>query len=349
MPIDISIIIPCFDRVTLLKQTLKSVEAAIKNVRAEIILVDDGSSVPIAGQIPEFSHLPLKVIRQTNSGLTTARYNGLLAATGEYIQFLDSDDQVEPDKFDVQLREMRLHSADVSHTDLAEYRYDPEREALTGKMIRKIRHATDPAEFYVRVQPAPHSPVFRRAYLLPPIANAFIPLSRDYDSIGETWFYYNLSIYPATIIKINEPLSIIVHHDSGRLTDNWEIMGLCALALQYRFARHLPPRARGKDSQARIRVANAAFNTFKRLPYNMSPDVQNAFIGVWKKLGRSRIREINGGRYFSFLAHLLGPVAAARIYKRLRPQNYNNMRSITDEELDRRLKTMLAKIDKDEK
>src|SRR6478735_10643336 len=98
MSIDISVIIPCYNRVELLRHTLRSVEAAIRTLRAEIILVDDGSDLPISDQIPEFAHLPLTVLRQQNAGLTTARYNGMLIAKGKYIQFLDSDDMVAPHK-----------------------------------------------------------------------------------------------------------------------------------------------------------------------------------------------------------------------------------------------------------
>jgi glycosyltransferase involved in cell wall biosynthesis len=338
--VDISIIIPCHNRIELLRQTLKSVEAAINHVTAEIILVDDGSTIPVSEQIIEFSHLPLVVIRQKNSGLTTARYVGLLAATGNYIQFLDSDDQVAINKFDIQLKQMQIADADISHTDIIECHYDQSSQKLISEQVRKIPHYDDPADFFIKVQPAPHSPVFKREYLVSHISQAFIPLSRAYDSIGEIWFYYNLSIYPAKIIKIDTPLTIIIHHDDGRLTDNWELMGLCALTLQYQFAAHLPSTPI-YNNKARKLVAVAAFETFRRLPYNMDKSFQNAFIDVWKKLGKTTIKELNGGKYFSFAAKIIGPVNAAGIVKRLSDKDYNKMRSVDEDQLKTSLKAIL--------
>ena len=338
--IDISVIIPCFNRVYLLKQTLKSVAEAISGLNVEVILVDDGSEIPICEQINEFLGLPVSFIRQENSGLTTARYNGLMAAKGDFVQFLDSDDQVAPDKFVKQLREMRAQNADISHTDRIEYIYDSATGSLKLDSERVIRHSSEPAEFFIRIQPAPHSPIFKKSYLLAHLVNPIIPLSRDYDSIGEVWFYYNLSVFPAKIIKIDEPLTIIIHHNDGRLTDNWEIMGLCALSLQYQFARNLPDNI-NPPKGAKNKIAIVAFHTFKRLPYDISPAFQRAFLDIWKMLGRTSIAELQGGKYFTALAHIIGPVNAARIFKRIKAQHYNNIRSITDEELELRVASIL--------
>jgi hypothetical protein len=76
----------------------------------------------------------------------------------------------------------------------------------------------------------------------------------------------------------------------------------------------------------------------------MSAAFQQAFLDVWQKLGRTTIKELHLGPYFSLLARLLGPVNTARIYKRLKPQNYNNMRSVSDEELEERLEVVIKKM-----
>lgn len=343
MPIDISIIIPCFNRVELLKQTLKSVESAISNLNAEIILVDDGSSPPIADQISEFDYLPLVIIRQNNSGLTTSRYNGLLAAKGNYIQFLDSDDQVTANKFDIQLKEMQISGADVSHTDIVEYHYDASSKKLKLNQVLKKAHYENPAMFYLKVQPVPHSPIFKRAYLLSNISNAFIPLSRNYDSIGEVWYYYNLSVWPAKIIKINEPLTIIIHHDEGRLTDHWELLGLCALSLMNQFAECLPKTAPFGE-MAKKMVAVAALLTFRSLPADMNVAFRYAFVDVWEKLGKASIKDLNGGKYFSFLAKMTGPVTAAIIFQKFNHKRYHLIRSIDDTELKTKLENILARV-----
>ncbi len=209
MSVDISIIIPCFNRVELLKDTIKSVAQAIESLHAEIILVDDGSEIPISEQLTEFSNLPIVHIRQKNAGLTTSRYNGLLSAKGTYIQFIDSDDRIAPDKLTRQLIMMQHHGADVSYTDTATYKHSADSE-LVLEYVTPVITITDPARFYLEVQPAPHSPVFRRDYLLEHLRKPYIPLTRDYDYIGEVWFYYNLSVFPARIVKVDKPLTYII-------------------------------------------------------------------------------------------------------------------------------------------
>ncbi|RFZ95599.1 glycosyltransferase family 2 protein [Mucilaginibacter conchicola] len=344
MPVDISIIIPCFNRVALLRQTLKSVEAAIGGLNAEVILVDDGSDRPISEQITDFAHLPLVISRQKNAGLTTARYNGLLMAKGEYIQFLDSDDQVAANKFDVQLKQMRAVDADVSYTDIAECFIANETGKLTTKHISQIRRVEEAPLFYIKVQPAPHSPIFKREYLTSAIAKSFIALSRDYDPIAEVWFYYNLSIHPAKIIKIDEPLTLYIHHNQERITNHWEWQGLSALMLMHQFAQHLPGNHDVYVEKAKNYVAIAAFNTYRGLPYNIDAMLQEAFIDIWRKLGKSKISDLNGGKYFTFLSKIIGPVTTSKLFKKLNRNNYQHTRTVSKAELDAKLKPVLKLI-----
>jgi glycosyltransferase involved in cell wall biosynthesis len=344
MAIDLSIIIPCFDRLQLLKQTLRSVEAAIRHIHTEIILVDDGSIQPLADQLTEFAHLPLVIIRQENSGLTQSRWNGLLAAKGEYIQFLDSDDQVAAGKFDTQIRQMRLTGADVSHTDILHGRIDGRTNEFMVQSSSSAPDRKEPALFYIRVQPAPHSPVFKRAYITPIILKNFIPLSRDYDAIAEVWFYYNLSIYPAKIIKIDQPLTLYIHHEETRITNHWEWQALSAILLMNQFRMHIPEMPEEYVEAAKKQVAIAAFATYRGLPGNIDAGLQNAFIRIWESLGGRSIKELGGGRYFSLLSAMTGPVVAARFFKKLIHNDYRRTKTVSPSELRARLQSVLEKL-----
>ena len=326
----ISIIIPCFNRVTLLKDTLRSVEVAIIALFAEIILVDDGSETPIEEEMKEFEHLKIKFIRQKNSGLTTSRYNGLMSATGNFVQFLDSDDQIDKDKFTIQIQAMIESNADVSHTDVLQVNIKQDKSILPASIITKFRDCQNPAEFYIDVQPAPHSPIFRREYLVETIKKAFIPLNREYDSIGEIWFYYNLAPYPCNIIKIDKPLTICIHHNEERLTNHWERLSLCALSIKINYLKNYPNNAPFiKD--ASMYVGKAAFNTYRGLPYDMYAPFQNAFITIWEKLEKNK--KLNGGKYFKFLSRLIGHKLAAKFFKLLSKNKYDSIRTISNQEL----------------
>ena len=94
----VSVILPVYNAGKYLHQCMDSiVNQTLKDI--EIICVDDGSSdnsLEILRQYAEKDER-VKVIAQANGGAGAARNNGLRAATGEYLSFLDSDDFFELD------------------------------------------------------------------------------------------------------------------------------------------------------------------------------------------------------------------------------------------------------------
>jgi glycosyltransferase involved in cell wall biosynthesis len=96
----ISVIIPCYN-------SEKSISGCVDSVlkqdyqHTEIILVDDGSTDntnEILEKIKSSHPEKIKLIRQKNQGASAARNAGLKISSGDYIQFLDSDDTLMPEK-----------------------------------------------------------------------------------------------------------------------------------------------------------------------------------------------------------------------------------------------------------
>lgn len=85
-----SIIIPTYNRVDLLRETLDSLSRKDTRIH-EIIVIDDGSSDATVEFIKR-THPDVKLLCQKNSGPGSARNRGIEAATGDWITFLDSDD-----------------------------------------------------------------------------------------------------------------------------------------------------------------------------------------------------------------------------------------------------------------
>ena len=84
----ISIIIPVYNHKEFIADAIDS--ALAQTVKPhEIIVIDDGST---DGSAEITSRYPVKLIRQVNKGLASARNTGIMNATGEYILPLDSDD-----------------------------------------------------------------------------------------------------------------------------------------------------------------------------------------------------------------------------------------------------------------
>lgn len=94
----VSIIVPIYNTEQYLKRCLDSIlNQTHRNL--EIILVDDGSTDKTPDIIKEYTKKDSRIItlHQKNQGQSTARNNGLKKATGKYISFIDSDDEVKND------------------------------------------------------------------------------------------------------------------------------------------------------------------------------------------------------------------------------------------------------------
>lgn len=94
----VSIIVPIYNTAKYLKRCLDSIlNQTHQNL--EIILVNDGSPDD-AGKIADTyakKDSRVKVIHQKNAGQSAARNHGLEIATGDFISFVDSDDEIKPD------------------------------------------------------------------------------------------------------------------------------------------------------------------------------------------------------------------------------------------------------------
>ncbi len=93
---DISVVIPTYNRASLLPRALDSVLRQSYPAR-EIIVVDDGSTDETAKLLDRYGSSVI-VIRQENRGVSAARNRGIEQATGEWIALLDSDDAWMPRK-----------------------------------------------------------------------------------------------------------------------------------------------------------------------------------------------------------------------------------------------------------
>lgn len=91
----ISVVIALYNKADYIAATLKSV-AQQSYPALEIIVVDDGSSDGSAELIESMALRGLRLIRQTNGGVSRARNTGIAAAQGEWVAFLDADDIWHP-------------------------------------------------------------------------------------------------------------------------------------------------------------------------------------------------------------------------------------------------------------
>jgi glycosyltransferase involved in cell wall biosynthesis len=112
MPELVSILIPCYNAEPWLAHTLRSALAQTWPHK-EIIVINDGSTDGSLDVARSFEKQGVLVLDQANAGQSAAFNTGLAAARGRYIEFLDADDLLAPDKISAQMRRLQGESSDV--------------------------------------------------------------------------------------------------------------------------------------------------------------------------------------------------------------------------------------------
>jgi glycosyltransferase involved in cell wall biosynthesis len=102
----VSILIPAYNAERSISETIRSALAQTWT-RKEIIIVDDGSTDQTLAIARQFASQNLSVITQENQGASAARNKALELCQGDYVQWLDADDLLAPDKIAQQMQRLR--------------------------------------------------------------------------------------------------------------------------------------------------------------------------------------------------------------------------------------------------
>ncbi len=113
----ISVVIPVFNRRDLVGRAIRSVQAQ-KFRDCELIVVDDASEDGTPDRIQEeFGDAVKLLVQPHNKGVSAARNRALVEARGEWLAFLDSDDEWLPGKLGKQVEALRLSGLRICHTN----------------------------------------------------------------------------------------------------------------------------------------------------------------------------------------------------------------------------------------
>ncbi len=113
----ISIIIPAYNVADYIERTVNSILEQTY-INFEIIIVEDGSqdeTPQVVNEIVAKHPEKVKSFSIPNGGVTKARMYGVTQAEGEWIGFVDADDTVEPDMYQILVENALKYSADISH------------------------------------------------------------------------------------------------------------------------------------------------------------------------------------------------------------------------------------------
>ncbi|WP_167759719.1 glycosyltransferase family 2 protein [Massilia horti] len=134
----LSIIVPAYDAAAFIEPCLRSILAQLEPQHA-LVVIDDGSR-DATGEIAEhlqheFAHARFTIVRQPNHGVATARNQGLAAADGEYVLFVDADDLLEPGALLALDRAIATHRPDVVACDYNTWRQRKKKHKCKRMML----------------------------------------------------------------------------------------------------------------------------------------------------------------------------------------------------------------------
>ena len=118
----VSIIIPTYNRAQFLLNCLDSLFEQIHRP-LEVIIVDDGSEDKTYETVQECikklssEEFEILYFYQKNNGAPSARNRGIIESSGDWLQFLDSDDYLEKNKISVQLDSLKKKNAELAVCD----------------------------------------------------------------------------------------------------------------------------------------------------------------------------------------------------------------------------------------
>lgn len=273
----VSILIPCYNAEQWIGAAIESALAQAYP-HCEVVVVDDGSRDGSAQVVRGFGDR-VRFVSRENKGGNPTRNELLAAARGDWIQYLDADDYLLPDKIARQVAFVEGHpDVDVVYGSVT-YRWEPE-----GRMeLRQLPEDGDPWTLLISWSlPQTGSPLWRKSALLDVGGwNNKQPCCQEHElylrllKAGKRFAYCggNGAVYrqwsDATVCKVNVPLvhekqMEIVDAAESWLKDNDALSSGRAAALdQIRFDtarsawRYDPARARAIESRVRPGFAPA--------------------------------------------------------------------------------------------
>lgn len=136
MPLLISVIIPVYNIEKYLSECITSVvNQNYKNL--EIILVDDGSTDKSSEICDEWAlrDSRIKVIHKANAGVSEARNTGIKECTGQLIGFVDGDDWIEPEMYQILVERLLESDADAVMCGYYDYPHGLDKPVIKGNLI----------------------------------------------------------------------------------------------------------------------------------------------------------------------------------------------------------------------
>ncbi|MHC5738678.1 glycosyltransferase family 2 protein [Nostoc sp.] len=210
----ISVIIPNYNRADLIKITLENIFSQTLKP-TEVIVVDDGSTDNSVEIIRSFGS-KITLICQTNQGPGAARNAGLKVATGDYIQFFDSDDLCSLNKIECQVKALEASSADIAYSPWAKVYIDPQQIRFENHVLqqRQLPLSKNPMIWFLQTW----NIVFQACMLRHSFIKRVGAYRTDLMPSEDSEFLFRLLLHNAKLQFVPDCLVLYRLHSMGQIT-----------------------------------------------------------------------------------------------------------------------------------
>ncbi|MDI1249702.1 MAG: glycosyltransferase family A protein [Lacunisphaera sp.] len=297
----VSIIIPCYNAGRWLAESVASALAQT-HAHTEIIVVDDGSRDDSLARARSFEPRGVRVVAQANAGASAARNHGLRLARGGFIQFLDADDLISPDKITAQLAFLEAKPAGTLATCAwGRFQADP---AAAQFVDTAVFRDFAPVDFLVLAGDT-GAMMHPSSWLLPrPMADQAGPWDENLTLNDDGEYFCRVLLASTGMAYCAEGRSYYRSSLAGSLSQQ---RGERARRSQFRSIELITQQLLAAEDSPRTR--QAAANYYQRFIHDFFPapaDLMQLAAGRVAGLGGTTLATPPMGRHTRWLARLLG-------------------------------------------
>ena len=226
---EISVLIPTFNRPELIKRAIASIQAqTFKNF--EIIVTIDGPNPAIEASLASLEEPRLRwIVHPENRGLPAARRTGILNARGNWIAYLDDDDEWTPNKLESQLKAAKaskyplpiVASQLIGRTHKGDFTW-PRRTPTPAEHLSEYLFVRK-SFFYGEAILQPSTYFVKKELMIQTLPDPDVKTPEDWN-----WLLHAIAVQGTGIEFVEEPLSVWYRpHTKGRshmsiTHNNWE-------------------------------------------------------------------------------------------------------------------------------
>ena len=259
----VSIIVPVYNTASSLPNCLNSIiHQTYPNL--EIIIINDGSTDRSAEIIKKYAQKDarIKIIAQSNQGLSGARNSGLKKATGDYVTFVDSDDQIEPDMISDLLNALQNTHADIAVCSFKEIypngkithfsqNYPPTTYTTSQALAAMLQEKGFMVSSTMKLFPTKF------------FKNVKFPLGQLHEDVGTT---YKLIMLADKVAFIPNEDYLYIHHDNSIINKSFDDRKFDLITLTDQMCDDIDqkfPKLKNITNERRIR---ARFSILRQIP-----------------------------------------------------------------------------------